>query len=297
MAAQEFHLDERPRQRSICRPRAWPVIVMASSEDDPSQWTRIVRKGKGKKLGRKEEILSLPVGGPPENFHPNRSPKLTVHDIKADHHKIASRWRTTEGYEQLCSTINDHSVSHQNVTRAVCLGIGAFDPEDGSWSSQRRSHTQLAAFLAIVDALRSESGQDIETIYQEPRFAQPDKEFLTSLGGKTVDSPGAYELINDTTLVFGVHLYRDIWADALKNGLPAMCVGTGWDVWEENPGADKSPDFDRVREMDAAFDKFPFPQDDYSSFSSTCIYWKKRDEKDGNLDQDVLEDMERLRVN
>lgn len=79
----------------------------------------------------------------------------------------------------------------------------------------------------------SESGQEIETIYQEPRFTRPDKDFLTGLGGKTVDSPGAYELIDKSTLVFGVHLYRDIWAAALKEGLPALCVGTGWDIWEE----------------------------------------------------------------
>lgn len=126
---------------------------MASSEDDPSQWIRIVRKGKGKKLGRKEEVLSLPVGGPPENFHPNGSPQLTVDDIKADHHKIASKWRTTECYEKLRSIVVGKSLSHQRVNRAVCLGIGAFDPEDGSWTSQRRSHIQLAAFLAIVDTL------------------------------------------------------------------------------------------------------------------------------------------------
>lgn len=68
------------------------------------------------------------------------------------------------------------------------------------------------------------------------------------------------------------------------------------DKSRRNPGADKSPDFDRIREMDAAFDKFPFPQDDHSSFSSTCIYWKRRDAKDDNPDQDVLDDMERLRV-
>lgn len=38
--------------------------------------------------------------------------------------------------------------------------------------------------------------------------------------------------------------------------------------------------------MEAAFDKFPFPQDDYSSFSSTCIYWKKSgvDDKSHELD-------------
>lgn len=29
--------------------------------------------------------------------------------------------------------------------------------------------------------------------------------------------------------------------------------------------------------MDTAFDNFPFPQDEYNSFSSTCVYWRKRD--------------------
>jgi hypothetical protein len=49
--------------------------------------------------------------------------------------------------------------------------------------------------------------------------------------------------------------------------------------------------------MDATFDKFPFPQDDYSSFSSTCIYWKKKQDATGDaIEQDALEDMERLRV-
>ncbi|KAK2601408.1 hypothetical protein N8I77_010862 [Diaporthe amygdali] len=270
------------------------MAASADQGDDPSQWTRIVRKGK--KFGRQKEVLRLPVGGPAENFHPNGSPQLTVDDIKADHHRIGSKWQATKCHEQLCKIIEDKSASHEKINRAICLGLGPFDPEDASWSAQRRSHIQLAAFLAIVEALRAESGQDIETIYQEPRFTQPDKDFLTSLGGKTVDSPGAYELIDRGTLIFGVHLYRDIWAAALKDSLPAMCVGTGWDVWEENPGADESPDFHRIREMDAAFDKVPFPQDDYSSFSSTCIYWKKQDAKGEAPEQDVLEDLQRLRV-
>lgn len=68
------------------------------------------------------------------------------------------------------------------------------------------------------------------------------------------------------------------------------------DTFLRYPGADKSPDFERIREMDSAFDKFPFPQDEHSSFSSTCIYWKKRDEKHDTLEHDVLEEMERLRV-
>lgn len=127
------------------------MVSSPDQEDDPSQWTRIVRKGK--KLGRKEQVLRLPVGGPPENFHPNGSPQLTVDDIKADHHKVASKWRATKCYEQLCSTIRGNASSHEKITRAVCLGLGPFDPEDASWSAQRRSHIQLAAFLAMVEAL------------------------------------------------------------------------------------------------------------------------------------------------
>lgn len=29
--------------------------------------------------------------------------------------------------------------------------------------------------------------------------------------------------------------------------------------------------------MDASFDKYAFPQDEQTSFSSTCIYWKRSD--------------------
>lgn len=123
----------------------------ACQDDDPSQWTRIIRKGK--KLGRQEEVLRLPVGGPAENFHPNGSPQLTVDDIRADHERVASKWRATQCSKQLISTIKDKSVSHVKITRAVCLGLGPFDPEDSSWSAQRRSHIQLAAFLAMVDTL------------------------------------------------------------------------------------------------------------------------------------------------
>lgn len=73
----------------------------------------------------------------------------------------------------------------------------------------------------------------IECFYQEPRFTPNDKGFLEGLGGKVVDSPGSYDLVDEGTLIFGVHLYCDIWAAALQHKLPAIYVGTGWDVWNE----------------------------------------------------------------
>lgn len=86
---------------------------------------------------------------------------------------------------------------------------------------------------AVVGYAEADTGMKIECFYQEPRFAQPDKDFILSLDGKVVESPASYELIGADTLVFGVHLYRDIWAAALEKSLPGLFVGTGWDVWDE----------------------------------------------------------------
>lgn len=44
------------------------------------------------------------------------------------------------------------------------------------------------------------------------------------------------------------------------------------------PGCGKDFDLVRIRQMEmGAFVKFAFPQDEHHSFSSTCIYWKKKD--------------------
>ena len=69
--------------------------------------------------------------------------------------------------------------------------------------------------------------------FQEPVFTASDAAFITSLGHHVVDSPAGCERVDGSTLLFGVHLYRPIYALALKNSLPAVFVGTGWDVWDQ----------------------------------------------------------------
>lgn len=121
-------------------------------EDNSAQWTRIVRKGK--KPGKKQRQPSHPpAAGPVENFQPNASPQLTVNDITTNHDKVASKWRETDCCANLSELIKKHAASHAPISRAICLGLGAFDPEDGSWVAQRRSHIQLAAFLTMVEIL------------------------------------------------------------------------------------------------------------------------------------------------
>lgn len=288
---------------------AAPQAVIADAEDhrdddDASQWTRVIRRGKA--IGRQEQILRLPRAGPESNFPPNPYARLTLQDIRTDHAKMSVKWRASPASSALAGLIADNRRSHAPVSTAVCLGLGSFDPEDGSFDATRRSHVQLDVFLAIVNLLRmsmprgplcapavplspcpfandpllsaeSESKEPPKCVFQEPRFTATDKKFLEDMGHTVVDSPGAFDLVDSSAMVFGVHLYRDIWASALEKCLPAMFIGTGWDVWDECPGSDKSADFERIREMDGTYDRFAFPQDDHHTFSSTSIYWRKRD--------------------
>jgi len=40
-------------------------------------------------------------------------------------------------------------------------------------------------------------------------------------------------MIDDTTLVFGVHLYKEVYGDILDRSYPAVLVGTSWATWEQ----------------------------------------------------------------
>lgn len=44
---------------------------------------------------------------------------------------------------------------------------------------------------------------------------------------EAVDSPAG----SNIALLFGIHLYRDVYAMARKGELPCINVGTGWAIW------------------------------------------------------------------
>lgn len=48
-------------------------------------------------------------------------------------------------------------------------------------------------------------------------------------------------------------------------------------VYNRGPALLPPASLERIRQMDVAFDILPFPQYDNYCFSSTCIYWEKRD--------------------
>lgn len=154
----------------------------------------------------------------------------------------------------------------------MCLGIGTFDPPDGAWEAKRRTYTQLLAFEAIVDELEMATDTTVQCIFQEPLFTDADAEFLTSRGYSVVDAPLGSQTVTRDALLYGIHLYRPLYAEALKDGSPAMFVGTGWDTWDQLMLPVE--DLQGLKRMDETYQKWEFPQQG-TAFSSTCLYWRR----------------------
>ncbi|KAF4119946.1 SRR1 [Geosmithia morbida] len=204
----------------------------------------------------------------------------SLEEIAAEYRHVRSQWEK----EAACRELKRHvtNIDVFPVSRAVCLGIGTFDPPDGGWETKRRTFVQLMAFLTMVECLEKKNGSKIECTFQEPIFTASDKKFIESLGHKVVETPGGFEHINTCTALFGVHLYRPIYAKALEGDLPAIFVGTDLDVWDWVTFGKTENDIvctSNVKIMENTYSKRKFPQDaSTTAFTSTSFYWRSSKE-------------------
>lgn len=230
------------------------------------------RKGRGSGKGAAIDSTSSPLPTP-------SAPTLPLDQVKQDHDRLVSQWKSSASYNRLKELLSTHSgITSSHVTKAICFGLGSFDPPDGAWDQKRKTHLQLAALLTIVDDLEGRSGHQIQCIFQEPIFNPVDKAFIASLGHEVVESPLGFQLVDPDTLAFAVHLYRDIHSQVIATHVPAMFVGTPYGIWEDfNQVADL--DWEQMKKLDQLCDKAEFPGDrgDHT-FSSTVIHWRRNDQ-------------------
>ncbi|OHW99304.1 sensitivity to red light reduced-srr1 [Colletotrichum incanum] len=254
------------------------------------EWTHVKSKSRFRRNAPK------PPAKVPGSFSKPDEPRIlkSVADITAEYESFKARWRDTTCHSKLRDLVKTNAGKHQTVRKAVCLGVGTFDPEDGGWDAKRRSYIQLDGFLTIVEVLSELYKESIPCSFQEPRFTSNDTEFLRNLGHKVVQSPAAFEVVDEETLVFAVHMYRPIYEAMLEKASPALFVGTGWDVWDEFATM-KEGDFKCMSDMHASHKHFPFPQDGtYTTFSSTCLYWRPMTESPTVLEDQPVEDSSTL---
>ena len=207
---------------------------MTASSVDPSQendaWTfvRSKKRRPGPKSQPKQPTKPAAASGLPTPA----AATLTPDEIGLDHRRIKAQWLASSGCRRLHELVLTRKPDLPVLT-AVCLGIGTFDPDDASWPLTRRAHVQLAAFETIVAAWKGRSDQPIQSVFQEPCFTSSDKAFLEARGHEVVESPGAYGLVTEDTFLYGLHLYSDIYTEAIAKHIPAVFIGTGWDTWQE----------------------------------------------------------------
>ncbi|PFH62868.1 hypothetical protein XA68_11424 [Ophiocordyceps unilateralis] len=243
---------------------------IGSDPDDASTWTIIRSRRRRRRPPPPPPPPPLP--SPPATTQTRISSRSAT-DLAAEHDRLRSSWNQTS----CCAALRRIVASSAcRVERALCLGLGSFDAQigGGGWEARRSSFLQLVAFAVMVEELEKIAGSPIPCIFQEPLFTPADRHFLSSLGYQVVETPDACAHISRHSFIFGIHLYRPVYAMVLGQYLPALFVGTGWSVWE-SVSLSESPDLNNLKIMHQSYAKAAFPQDPSSTaFSSTTIYWR-----------------------
>ncbi|PNP78850.1 hypothetical protein FNYG_07715 [Fusarium nygamai] len=246
-----------------------------SSSQDSSDWTRVVRKG------RKNRRTNT-VSHSSRHIKPQTEGLRTPEDLEKDYKQHRKRWED-EAYScpRLRELVKAKASHLTEINKAVHLGVGTFDPNDGlNLDGKRSTFAQLAAFEVMVEELEKITGGKIETFFQDPAFSSSDKKFLESIGHTVLEDPKGTQMVDEKTLFFGVHLYRPVYNDALEGELPALFVGTSWEDWGDI-FADEH--IENVERMHKSYERCAFPQERLDcAFSTTSIYWKPKPEGEGD---------------
>ncbi|KAJ2990319.1 hypothetical protein NUW58_g3009 [Xylaria curta] len=252
--------------------------TLSPEPQETETWVKVHRR-----KGRSSTKKAAPMGLVQSREPAPGIPSLTLEQVKRDHGNLAEQWKSSPSYRQLQELLSLHTASTGiSVTKAICFGLGTFDPPDGAWQQKRNAHVQLAAFLAIVEHLQGKTGNQIRCVFQEPIFNPVDKAFIASLGHEIVESPVGFQLVDPETLAFGVHLYIDVYSQVIATCTPAMLVGTSYETWEDSRESQMSTqhlDWTRMKDMDQACVKAQFPDNlPDRTFSSTTIHWRRKEQ-------------------
>lgn len=108
----------------------------------PKQRRRTAKAHKVRDIQEQLDALSL---------KPQTERLRSPEEIATEYRHVRSQWENEAACRELKQYVGNMGV--RLIDRAVCLGIGTFDPPDGGWETKRRTFVQLIAFLVMVECL------------------------------------------------------------------------------------------------------------------------------------------------
>ena len=154
---------------------------------------------------------------------------IPLDQVAKNHTQCLEYWEKSECWKTLAGLLKEIFVSskHLRLTTCVCLGLGSLS------AGRDSSKHELAALISILDLLGN-THTITKVVFQDPAFNDVDKTFLDKLGYSVVSTPLGFESIDQNTFCFAPHLENEIFAVALQNALPALCIGNS-DVLGQRP--------------------------------------------------------------
>ncbi|KAG6040286.1 hypothetical protein E4U41_001073 [Claviceps citrina] len=253
-------------------PSPSPPPPLHDPDRSPPQEWHVVKPRNNHRRKQHPAPAPAPAPGPSSAATRTRtSPLLLPQDITAEYHRVRQDPPTQQCCHSVRLLLRANAASCARVDKAVCLGGGSFDPPDGGWEAKRRAYVQFVVFEEMVRELESLFNTSIHCTFQEPLLTAADTAFLTQRGHAVVPAPLASTAVTPHTLLFGIHLYRPLYQEALHEHLPSVFVGTGWETWEQLMLPGDYPN--EIKTMHDQYRKWEFPQHGLV-FSSTWLYWR-----------------------
>ncbi|KAJ2965580.1 hypothetical protein NQ176_g10546 [Zarea fungicola] len=120
-------------------------------------WTQIRRKSRRSAPTTKAAATAHSL---PDKFEPRTTGILQSPEaLQADYDKIRTQWLASPAHESI-TKLADTYARTLTIKRAVCLGIGTFDPEDGAWEAKRAAFVQLCALSTLASQFGKPANQD-----------------------------------------------------------------------------------------------------------------------------------------
>lgn len=135
---------------SLSHSISYLIATNSPSAMSDDEWTTIPSRSRGRNH-KPAPPRSLHKTSPDETPTPRtEGPFRSVDDIKAEYASFETQWLTSSTKSSLTDLLKTHLPATLQITSAICLGVGTFDPADGSWQAKRSAFLQLLAFESIV---------------------------------------------------------------------------------------------------------------------------------------------------